>query len=76
MPYQNLCLGLENLTATEISYYHKVHLTKIGRPSDQSDGVSTHRLSNEKVYTERIDCSPTYFLLLEIMGDLSQKSKI
>ena len=42
---------------------------KIGGPSDRSDGVSTRKLSNEKVYTERVDCSPTYCLLLEIKSN-------
>ena len=40
---------------------HKVHLMKIGGPLDHSDGVSTHKLSNKKVYTERVYCPPQVF---------------
>ena len=35
---------------------------KLDGASDHSDEVSTHKLSNKKVYTERNDCSPTYIL--------------
>ena len=35
---------------------------KLDGASDHSDAVSTHKLSNKKVYTERVDCSPTYIL--------------
>ena len=35
---------------------------KLDGTSDHSDAVSTHKLSNKKVYTERVDCSPTYIL--------------
>ena len=38
------------------------------RPSDHSDWVSIHRLSNRKVYTEGVDCSPTDILLSEIVN--------
>ena len=31
-----------------------MHLMKIGGPSDHSDVVSTHKVSNKKVYTERV----------------------
>ena len=30
---------------------------KTGGPSEHSDGVSTHKLSSKKVYTERLDCT-------------------
>ena len=33
-----------------------MHLMKIGGPSDHSDGASTCKLSNKKVYTERVYC--------------------
>ena len=46
-------------------FNHKVNLTIAG-PSDHSDGVSTHKFSFEKVYTERADCSHTDILLSEI----------
>ena len=39
-------------------------------PSDHSDWVSIHRLSNKKAYTERVDCSPTDILLSEIVNKL------
>ena len=39
---------------------------KIGGPSDHSDGVSTHKFSNEKVCTEGVYCFPTAILLSEI----------
>ena len=39
---------------------------KIGGPSDHSDWVSTQKLSNKKVYTERVDWSSTDILLSEI----------
>ena len=39
-------------------------------PSDHSDWVSIHKLSNylSKPYTEIADCSPTYILLSEIVN--------
>ena len=37
-------------------------------PTDHSDWVGRHRLSNKKTYTERADCSPTYMLLSEIVN--------
>ena len=37
-------------------------------PTDHSDWVGIHRLSNKKTYTERADCSPTYMLLSEIVN--------
>ena len=36
--------------------------------SDHSNCVSIHRLSNKKAYTERVDCSPVYILLSEIVN--------
>ena len=38
---------------------------KFGGLSDHSHGVNAHILSNEKVYTEGIDCFSKYFLLSE-----------
>ena len=68
-------LGLENLTATDMNYHllitrciwWKLQVHAIG-PSDHSDWVSIHRLSNKKAYTERVDCSPTDILLSEIVN--------
>ena len=49
MPYVNLGLGLESLTTNEISFFynHTGNMMKIG-------AMSTCKLSNEKVYTERV----------------------
>ena len=44
----------------------KLQVQAIG-PSDYSDWVSIHRLSNSKAYTQRVDCSLTYILLSEIV---------
>ena len=41
---------------------------QMGGPSDQGDEVNTHKLSHEKVYTERVDFSPTDILLSEILN--------
>ena len=63
-------LDLEILTATEIItrfIWWKLQVHAIG-PSDHSDWVSIHRLSNKKAYTERVDCSPTDILLSEIVN--------
>ena len=38
-------------------------------PSDHNDWVSIHnRFSNKKAYTERVDCSPVYIFLSEIVN--------
>ena len=42
---------------------------KLDGVSDHSDAVSTHKLSNKKIYTERVDCSPTY-----ILGEIKSNS--
>ena len=60
-------LGLEDHSAwlKWIIFNHKVDLMTMG-PSDHSDWVTIHRLSNKKAYTERVDCSPADILLSEI----------
>ena len=50
-----------------------VHLMKLkvhanSGPSDYSDGVSIHKLSNKKVFIEKVDCFPIYILLFEIVN--------
>ena len=38
-----------------------MHLIKTGEPSDHSDEVSTCKLSNKNVYTEKVYCPPQIF---------------
>ena len=62
-------LGLENLTVTKITrcIRRKLQVHAIG-PSDHSDWLSIHRLSNKKGYTEIVDRFPTDILLSKIMN--------
>ena len=51
---------------------HRVHLIKIGGPSDYSDRMSTDKSSNNKLHTEIVDCSTTYNLLSDIKSKFSK----